>query len=94
MYLSSIPSLSFFLSKVTSVENLIPALSAYLELLQDELRQIEIYENPMLYVEKIDFYEHISTFLDLLQNERERIEKSEAEGKNIAGADENGSENK
>lgn len=91
---ASIPPLCFFLGKVISINNLIPGISAYLVLLQDELKEVEVYENPMLYVEKIDYYEKIATFLDLLTNERERIETSAIEGIGTIGADENGKKNR
>lgn len=87
---ASIPPLSFFLGKVIPIDNLIPGISSYLELLQNELQQVEVYENPMLYVEKIDYYEKIATFLDILTNERERIKESKKKGISIIGADENG----
>lgn len=58
------------------------------------MQEVEVYENPMLYVEKIDYYEKIATFLDILTNERERIKESEKEGISITGADENGKKNR
>lgn len=91
---ASIPPLSFFLSKVIHLNNLIPGISAYLELLQIELQEVEIYENPMLYVEKIDYYERIASFLDILTNERERTKEPANESKSNAGADENGEKNR
>lgn len=91
---ASIPPLSFFLSKVIVIDNLIPGISAYLEIFQNEMKEVEVYENPMLYIEKIDYYEKIATFLDLLTNERERIKASANEGISITGADENGKKNR
>lgn len=87
---ATIPPLSFFLGKVIPIDNLIPGISSYLELLQNELQQVEVYENPMLYVEKIDYYEKIATFLQILTNERERIKESAKKSISITGADENG----
>lgn len=86
---ASIPPLSFFLGKVIPIDNLIAGISSYCEILQDELKAIDIYKTPMVYVEKSDYYEKISSFLEILQNERERTQKSANEGKSNAGADEN-----
>lgn len=86
---ASIPPLSFFLGKVIPIDNLISGISAYCEILHDELKTINIYETPMVYVEKSDYYEKISSFLEILQNERERTKESADESKSNAGADEN-----
>lgn len=91
---ASLPHLSFFLGTVIEIDNLIPGISSYLELLQKELQEVEVYENPMLYVEKIDYYEKIATFLDILTNERERIKESADESIGITGADENAKKNR
>jgi len=91
---ASIPPLPFFLSKVIHLNNLIAGISAYLELLQNELQEVEIYENPMLYVERIDYYEKIASFLQILTNERERNQKPANESDSVAGADENGEKNR
>jgi hypothetical protein len=40
---ASIPPLSFFLSKLIPVDNLISGISAYIEILQNELQDIDVY---------------------------------------------------
>lgn len=90
---AQIPPLNIFIGKVISLNYLIPCLYEYLELLGEEIKVLEVYENPMLYVEKLDYYEKISTFLQLLDDEREGIENPKNESKDFAGADENGEEN-
>ncbi|MCL5444429.1 hypothetical protein M3M44_09260, partial [Lactobacillus johnsonii] len=53
-------------------------------------QEIDIYEDPMGWVEKVDYRDTISSFLEILTNERERTKESANEGKSNAGADENG----
>jgi hypothetical protein len=91
---ASIPPLSFFLSKLIAVDNLISGISAYIEILQNELQDIDVYETPMLYIEKSDYYEKISTFLEILQNDSKRATESANESKGDAGAHADGKENR
>ena len=87
---ASLPHMSFFLERVIKIDNLIPGISAYLEILREKLSQVEVYENPMEYVEMIDYQEKISNFLDILIDERDRTKKAKNQSSSNARANENG----
>lgn len=87
-----LPPLSFFLEKVINLDNLVPALVAYLELLEQRIKLISTYENPMLFIKEVDHYEQIFHFTQILIDERQRIKnaKDESAGDTRPDADKEG----
>lgn len=86
---ASLPPLSFFLEKVIKLDNLIPGLNAYVELLHERISTLDPYEDPLLFIKEADYLEKISSFAEILIDERKRTKNTENESPGNSGPDAN-----
>jgi hypothetical protein len=83
--ITNLPPLLFFLSKILNEDNLIAGLTSYSQLADENLSEINPYDDPMRFVVVSDYKEKIDNFLAILVNERDRIKKAKKKSNRPTG---------